>query len=227
VRYIDQDRVECELPQNWKDMVRDATDHVGKMVTEAREKAFAEGRAGNEIEEVVAKARSSAIKARASLWQEAGKALRKVSARKCWYCEARQDRSDMPVDHFRPKNRVAECPEHPGYHWLAFDWRNYRYACTYCNSHRRDVDHGTAGGHKGHKEATMGGGFAHITLVDALCKDADVLDGIASLTSAMKRLLAFNLNFVELGAVSPDCPCLCLLDDNSAVWANVMHYCER
>jgi hypothetical protein len=70
----------------------------------------------------------------------------------------------------------------------------------------------------------MAGGFAHITLVDTICKDCDALDAIPSLTPAMKRALAYHLNFVELGAVSPDYPYLSLLDSNSAGWANVMHY---
>ncbi len=48
----------------------------------------------------------------------------------------------------------------------------------------------------------MAGGFAHITLADTLCKDGDVVDGLATLTPAMKRALMFNLNFVELGAVA-------------------------
>ena len=55
---------------------------------------------------------------------------------KCWYCEAREIRSDMPVDHFRPKGKVDEDDEHEGYWWLAFDWKNYRCACTFCNSRR-------------------------------------------------------------------------------------------
>jgi hypothetical protein len=70
----------------------------------------------------------------------------------------------------------------------------------------------------------MAGGFAHITLVDTICKDGDALDGIPSLTPAMKQALGYHLNFVELGAVSPDYPYLSLLDSNSAGWANVMHY---
>ncbi|PHR54944.1 MAG: hypothetical protein COA43_15955 [Robiginitomaculum sp.] len=55
---------------------------------------------------------------------------------KCWYCEAEEIRSDMPIDHFRPKGKVDEVDGHEGYWWLAFDWENYRCACTYCNSKR-------------------------------------------------------------------------------------------
>ena len=70
----------------------------------------------------------------------------------------------------------------------------------------------------------MAGTFAHITLVDSLCQNADALDGIDTLSPTMKRaLMQFN-NFCELGAVSPDTPYLKLLSADSACWANVMHY---
>ena len=61
-----------------------------------------------------------------------------------------QDRSDMSVDHFRPKNGVCEDEGHPGYWWLAFDRKNYRYSCTYCSSRRRDIGGGTEGGKQDH-----------------------------------------------------------------------------
>jgi hypothetical protein len=66
-------------------------------------------------------------------------------AGKCAYCEAYiLERKDL--DHFRPKNGVtdehdhpimitvddAEMP-HPGYYWLAYDWRNLLPACNGCN----------------------------------------------------------------------------------------------
>ena len=76
--------------------------------------------------------------------------MRKASHDKCWYCESKQDRSDKPVDHFRPKNSVVEDAVHPGYYWLAFDWRNFRWSCTFCNSKRRDLEGGTAGGKQDH-----------------------------------------------------------------------------
>ncbi len=54
----------------------------------------------------------------------------------------------MLIDHFRPKNRVGEegCEGHPGYWWLAFDRKNFRYSCTFCNSRRRDSETDRAGG---------------------------------------------------------------------------------
>lgn len=74
--------------------------------------------------------------------------LASLSNKKCWYCEARQERSDKHVDHFRPKGRVGEpgAKGHKGYWWLAFDWRNLRYSCQYCNMKRRDLTTSIVGG---------------------------------------------------------------------------------
>ena len=89
------------------------------------------------------------------LWAELKPDLAKLSCGKCWYCESRENRSHLAVDHFRPKNGVAECKAHPGYWWLALASENYRYACTYCNSLLRDENRGE----------TLGKG-THFPLVD-------------------------------------------------------------
>src|SRR5262245_43482425 len=66
-----------------------------------------------------------------SVWGELKPEFNKLSHGKCWYCEARQIRSDNAVDHFRPKS---------DYPWLAFSFENYRFACSFCNSpHRHPV----------------------------------------------------------------------------------------
>ena len=83
--------------------------------------------------------RAGILRVNASLWAELKPLLAEVTSRKCWYCESREKRSDNAVDHFRPKNRVVERKEHPGYWWLAFDWENYRYSCTFCNSKRAQI----------------------------------------------------------------------------------------
>jgi len=44
----------------------------------------------------------------------------------------------------------------------------------------------------------MAGGFAHITLVDVICKDGDALDSINGLIPSMKRALAFRPDGVRL-----------------------------
>lgn len=89
---------------------------------------------------------STLINSKSSIWSDLGAALGELSWEKCWYCESRETRSDMPIDHYRPKNQVTERSDHPGYWWLAFEWTNYRYSCTYCNSRRLDKQSGTAGG---------------------------------------------------------------------------------
>lgn len=79
------------------------------------------------------------------MWRELKTVISSVSANKCWYCESRDVRSDNAVDHFRPKGRVAG-ESHNGYWWLAFEARNYRFSCTFCNSRRIDLEGGTDGG---------------------------------------------------------------------------------
>jgi hypothetical protein len=82
-----------------------------------------------------------------TVWRELKNGLADLLHDKCWYCETHVDRSDNAVDHFRPKGRVSDAASpHSGYRWLAFDPTNFRYACTYCNSHRKDLEVGTAGG---------------------------------------------------------------------------------
>ena len=89
--------------------------------------------------------RRDVISQNSGIWAEMNAALSELTDGKCWYCESRQIRSDQPVDHFRPKGAVYEDPTHPGYWWLAFDYNNYRFSCTFCNSRRRDVDNGVGG----------------------------------------------------------------------------------
>ncbi len=90
--------------------------------------------------------KSVAVNARSSVWVALKDQLAVLSHEKCWYCEAKQDRSDKHVDHFRPKNRVAEDDSHPGYWWLAFKESNLRYCCAFCNCRHRDKETGCTGG---------------------------------------------------------------------------------
>jgi hypothetical protein len=81
------------------------------------------------------------------IWRGLKASLAKLLHDKCWFCETPITRSDNAVDHFRPKGRVSDAErEHVGYRWLAFERANFRYACTFCNSRRIDVEHGTSGG---------------------------------------------------------------------------------
>lgn len=150
MRFILQDDVHDYLPDDWNEKVATAKSHVESKVVAARADAVADGKTGTELEDICLKARHTAINSRSSVWSAAQEALRNASHDKCWYCEIREDRSDKPVDHFRPKNSVMEDKTHPGYTWLAFEWKNFRLSCTYCNSKRRDLEGGTKGGKQDH-----------------------------------------------------------------------------
>ena len=69
----------------------------------------------------------------------------------------------------------------------------------------------------------MPGAYAHITLVNQAREPAR-LDAIDEFPDEGKRIAAQNLNFLELGAVSPDYPYLAILDGDSGAWADLMHY---
>jgi hypothetical protein len=100
----------------------------------------------DELREAEATRRATIIEERASHWRALKPVLAQVSHSKCWYCESLDIRSDNAVDHFRPKGRLAEDPDHGGYWWLSFTADNYRYSCMFCNSRRRDIERGTVGG---------------------------------------------------------------------------------
>jgi hypothetical protein len=70
---------------------------------------------------------------------EVKKALEKLFHGKCAYCEG-QPTSQGPwdVEHYRPKGRVKENENHPGYYWLAYTWENLLPSCAYCNQGRTD-----------------------------------------------------------------------------------------
>ncbi len=65
-------------------------------------------------------------------------ALEELFHEKCAYCETPVTAStDWNVEHFRPKARVAERPDHPGYYWLAYAWSNLYLSCEHCNQRRK------------------------------------------------------------------------------------------
>ena len=80
-------------------------------------------------------------------------ALERLCEHKCAYCEAPAPASSSwDVEHYRPKGRVSERPDHPGYYWLAYEWDNLLLSCQLCNQRRRDrptwdqVEPGTTSG---------------------------------------------------------------------------------
>ncbi len=70
-----------------------------------------------------------------AIWRELRPFLEELSHGKCWYCERKWVREDPHVDHFRPKNRIKnkDGSEEEGYYWLAYEYTNFRLACSYCN----------------------------------------------------------------------------------------------
>jgi len=65
-------------------------------------------------------------------------ALERLFHDKCAYCEYPTERCDWNVEHYRPKGRVAERRDHPGYYWLAYKWENLYPVCAHCNQRRKD-----------------------------------------------------------------------------------------
>jgi len=76
--------------------------------------------------------------------------LSELSFNKCWYLECINPGTDDDIDHFRPKSGVAEEPVHPGYYWLALDWRNFRLSCHRANRPRTDPNTHETGGKAAH-----------------------------------------------------------------------------
>lgn len=129
MRYIDPQLVSAKLPDGWIQQAQQAE---------------------NDVADVQPQARSAKVNKHSRVWQDLKDTLKHASHDKCWYCESIDIRSDNAVDHFRPKNAVAECLDHEGYWWLAFKWENYRFCCTFCNCRRVDQTTGQGGGKADH-----------------------------------------------------------------------------
>jgi uncharacterized protein (TIGR02646 family) len=125
MKFVAPDSVKAVIPADWYQRAKEAADAIAKLPEADRAKA---------------------INAKSELWRELKPVLKCVATNKCWYCESKQIRSDNAVDHYRPKNNINGCTKIKGYWWLAFDWQNYRFSCTYCNSRRIDELGGTEGG---------------------------------------------------------------------------------
>ncbi len=66
------------------------------------------------------------------------RALEALFHRKCAYCETPLTEVGWDIEHFRPKGKVTERPEHPGYYWLAYTWSNLYPSCGPCNKRLKD-----------------------------------------------------------------------------------------
>ena len=106
-------------------------------------------KAGEETRLLVQSVRlEQGAKLKPEIWSELKKfLLDKVFHGKCAYCESYIKGSSFgDAEHYRPKSLVtvkidgkAEpvmcgSTPHPGYYWLAYDWRNILPACELCNS---------------------------------------------------------------------------------------------
>ncbi|MGF1716766.1 hypothetical protein L4D08_18030 [Photobacterium chitinilyticum] len=148
MRYIQQSRIKPGLPLDWDQTVASAKKGVAKKMRDARAKAKKDGKSRKETHILMLDARKKAINSRSKVWRKLKQHLSEASFGKCWYCQSIEIRSLNPVDHFKPKGGVKECAGHPGYWWLAFSWKNYRYSCGYCNSSHENGRHG--GGKQDH-----------------------------------------------------------------------------
>ncbi len=68
----------------------------------------------------------------------ARRALEALFHRKCAYCETPLSEVGWDIEHFRPKGKVFERPDHPGYYWLAYTWTNLYPSCGPCNRRLED-----------------------------------------------------------------------------------------
>ena len=59
---------------------------------------------------------------------------------KCCFCERKRwIKRESDIEHYRPKSKVTKEANHPGYWWLAYEWKNYLFSCKPCNEdHKRN-----------------------------------------------------------------------------------------
>jgi uncharacterized protein (TIGR02646 family) len=114
MRYIDTSSLQDKLPESWQAKA---------------DAVLIELKAASNHKD-----RQSIINKNGRLWGELKDTLKELSHGKCWYTESKNDGSYGDVDHFRPKGKVTENAEHPGYWWLAFDYKNYRFSCQIANT---------------------------------------------------------------------------------------------
>ncbi|MER0498972.1 hypothetical protein ACSZN6_01355 [Aeromonas hydrophila] len=59
---------------------------------------------------------------------------------KCAYCEGKiTNTGPIEVEHFRPKGKIKDVPNHQGYWWLADEWTNLLASCIDCNRNRTQI----------------------------------------------------------------------------------------
>ena len=112
---------------------------------EAADRARGEAEALGDVD-----ARREYLDQRRAVWTAFRPCFESVFGAKCWYTESENPGTDDDIDHFRPKGRVAECREHGGYWWEAFNWRNLRLSCHRANRLRGNPETGRTQGKGDH-----------------------------------------------------------------------------
>lgn len=96
-------------------------------------------KAKNEMKNAIKEKKSHKVNSNIYAHREVRIALEKLFKDKCAYCETKLTPGfDWEVEHYRPKAKVAERPDHPGYYWLIYKWDNLFPVCTHCNQYRID-----------------------------------------------------------------------------------------
>lgn len=91
--------------------------------------------------------RKTYIQANSTAWTAVREYLSEMSARKCWYSEAKESVSRYQVDHFRPHGRAKQEAKTyvDGYSWLTFDLNNFRLAGMLCNTVNKEYSEESVG----------------------------------------------------------------------------------
>jgi len=173
MRYVDIDLL--HIPLGWQERANRALVELRKEIAAAEVQART---VGEDVSAARKKAISEGLKKpeRQVIWGDLKANLATLRNNKCWYSESKNPASDKNVDHFRPKSRVAEEPDHEGYWWLAFTWRNYRYSSQWCNQRRIDVLSGTNGGKADSFPLCNGSFRAHLETDDCELEKPELLD---------------------------------------------------
>jgi hypothetical protein len=80
----------------------------------------------------------TAISFNQKIWKELKWHLFELFHDKCAYCENKPLAGYVgDVEHYRPKGKVDEDENHPGYYWLAYDETNLLPSCSLCNQPQR------------------------------------------------------------------------------------------
>ncbi|WP_346291248.1 hypothetical protein [Sphaerothrix gracilis] len=200
MRWVDIDRL--EIPDHWEETAEAALNDLRNEIEQAEQQALADGKDAQGVKKARKDAITDGLKksSRPDIWRRLAPHLSALSNGKCWYSESLNPGSDKDIDHFRPKNRVDEDPNHEGYWWLAFHWKNYRYSCQWCNQRRVNTPGGTKGG-KSYRFPVSGSFRASQETDDWELEDIDLLDPT---DPGDWKLLTFRPNGEPVPASNPE-----------------------